>query len=124
MDRILGGMVRYAPYASQFAGPPVPRLRGGMVNTPHIQTVLDGYVRHALRGKVTRDGAPAPLVRVWLFDRAEPTAKRMTRSDVNGNYVFKPLRPNVYGYAVLGFDDTGAFDPEAKDMLQPIEEAP
>lgn len=124
MDRILGGLIRYAPYASQLAGPPVGKLRGGgLINTPHIRDILDGYGRYALRGKVTRDGVPGQHVRVWLFDRTEPFAKRLTKSDAQGNYAFKPLRPSAYGYAVLGFDDTGAFDPDAKDFLQPVEDA-
>jgi len=121
MDRILGGLIRYAPYAHQLAGPPVPILRGGLVSTPHIRDVLDGFAGYALRGKVTRNGAPAALVRIWLFDRMDPLALRLTRSDALGDYVFSPLRPSPRGYVVLGFDDTGAFDPEAKDFLQPVE---
>jgi len=121
MDRILGGLIRYAPYAHQLAGPPAPILRGGLVSIPHIQTVLDGFAGYTLRGKVTRNGTPAALVRVWLFDRMEPSALRLTRSDAQGNYRFKPLRPSPRGYVVLGFDDTGALDPEAKDFLQPVE---
>ncbi len=105
---------------------PLPHgvLRGGLVRQPYIQDVLDGYYRYAMRGKVTRDGVAAPNVRVWLFDRVEPIAKRQTVTDAQGGYVFAPLRPSVSGYTVLGFDDTGAFDPEAKDMLQPVEDPP
>lgn len=125
MARVLGGLIRYAPWAYQLAGPPRGMLRAaGIVRTPYIEDIRAGFGKYALRGKTLRDGAPAPFVRVWLFSRKTPLAARLTRSDAQGNYVFKPLRPEDRdgGYVVVGLDDTGVFDPSAHDLLQPVEE--
>lgn len=124
MNKVLGGLIRYAPFASQLASAPKPRLRGDFVHAPHIYTILEGYAHYAIRSTIKRQGVPEPFARVWLMEGGYPLIPRAARADAQGNYVFKPVRPSPRGYIVLGFDDTGAFDPEAKDFLQPAEEAP
>ena len=68
-----------------------------------------------LRGTVTVTSAPA-IRRVRLYRMDTGVIMGETWSDADGLYEFKNIAPNIE-YYVIGFDHTGAYDPEAKAML-------
>lgn len=75
-----------------------------------------------ISGVATKAGVSFPYARVWLINRRTGEVVNATLTDENGNYMFRSvtqLSGDIEGYIVLGFDDEKAYDPEAKDFVQP-----
>lgn len=106
----------------------MPVIHSGDVRA-HITLFRRPYVEgtgKSISGVATKAGNPYPRARVWLINRRTGSVVQATSSDASGHYVFRSvadLPGDTEGYIVIGFDDSKTFDPEAKDFIQPEDDA-